>query len=87
MNPILDKRKNDIKRVLQSHGVVVRSVRIDELYDKIDYVAVHQKLLNCRCHDEQVDKVYSELEDQLSRIGIIPSHKNFVVRENYSQLV
>lgn len=72
----------DVKRVLDAHGVEVSEERLEEIHDSLDHDAIENGVLYYTSMDAQTDSMLDDIETQLMESGVVPKgEKKFVMQD------
>ena len=80
MSNAWETTNDDVEHVLASHGIQLSDLEDDVDFNidfDIDYDKIEDAILNYTDFDDQVDCMYSEIEDQLIEENFIESPKLF----------
>lgn len=62
----------DIRNVLEEHGIQVSSGEAVDIYDQLNHNVLEQAIMEYMEMDQQTQAAYNEIENQLIKLGIIP---------------
>lgn len=72
MSGAWETTQDDVKTVLDRHGVTVTDERLSELHDGLDHEGIEDGLLHYTNMDDQTNSMLSDIEDALMEDGVIP---------------